>query len=44
MSWLTNIDPMYVQIFLLEISANNEQTDKKIVKIWWEFIDLLKER
>ena len=31
---------MYVLIFLLESTANNEQTDLKKVKIRIEFIDL----
>ena len=33
MSRLTNIDPMFILIFLLESSANYEKTDKKIGKI-----------
>ena len=34
MSRLTNIDPMFILIFLLESSANYEQTNKRIVKMY----------
>ena len=36
----TNIDSMYILIFLFASTANNEQTDLKEEKIWIEFINL----
>ena len=44
MSRLTNIDPMFILIYSLESSANYEETDTKIVKIQYDFVDLSKER
>ena len=41
---MTNIDPMFILIYSLESSANYEETDKKIVKIQYDFVDLSKER